>query len=88
MNKDNIFFRFEEIDNIVQNYSESNLSLLEKYINQKELKDYIFTKALIKSKDFFNWFIPLCKKNNFKPENNPHPYELSGREGYKIPYWQ
>jgi len=87
MNKDNIFFRFEEIDNIVQNYSESNLSLLEKYINQKELKDYIFTKALIKSKDFFNWFIPLCKKNNFKPENNPHPYELSGREGYKIPYW-
>ena len=87
MNKDNIFFRFGEIDNIVQNYSESNLSLLEKYLDQKELKDYTFTKALKNSKDFFNWFIPLYKKNMFKPENNPHPYELSGREGYKTPYW-
>jgi len=87
MNKDNIFFRFGEIDNIVQNYSESNLSLLEKYLNQKELKDYIFTEALINSKDSFSWFIPLCKKDKFKPENNPHPYELSGLERYKIPYW-
>jgi len=87
MKNDNIFFKFEEIDNIVQKYSESNLSLLEKYLNQKELKDYIFTEALTNSKDFFIWFIPLYKKNMFKPENNPHPYELSGREGYKIPHW-
>lgn len=87
MKNDNIFFRFKEIDNIVQKYSESNLSLLEKYLDQKELKDYTFTEALINSKDFFNWFIPLYKKNMFKPEDSPHPYELSGRQGYKTPYW-
>jgi len=88
MNKDNIFFRFGEIDNIVQNYSESNLLLLEKYLNQKELRDYIFSEAMIKSKDFFNWFIPLYKKNLFKPENNsPQPIKLTGKEGYKIPLW-
>jgi len=88
MNKDNIFFRFGEIDNIVQNYSESNLSLLEKYLNQKELKDYIFTEALINSKDFFNWFIPLSKKNKFKPENNsPRPFKIAKKEGHKIPLW-
>jgi hypothetical protein len=88
MNKYNIFSKFKEIDNIVQNYSETNLSLLEKYLNQKELKDYIFTEALIKSKDFFNWFVPLYKKNMFKPENNsPKPIKLTGKKGYKIPLW-
>lgn len=87
MNKDNIFLKFGEIDNIVQKYSENHLSLLEKYLDQKELKDYTFAEALTNSKDFFNWFIPLYEKNMFKPENNPHPYELSGREGYKTPYW-
>jgi hypothetical protein len=88
MNKDNIFLKFEEIDNLVQKYSESRLSSLEKYLNQKELKDYIFTEALINSKDSFNWFIPLSKKNTFTPESNsPRTFKIAKKDEYRTPLW-
>ena len=88
MNKDNIFLKFEEIDNLVQKYSESRLSSLEKYLDQKELKDYIFTEALINSKNSFNWFIPLSKKNTFTPESNsPRTFKIAKKDEYRTPLW-
>ena len=66
--------------------------------NEKPPKGYLKKISNLLKKDayknyFFNnlkskfWFKKLRDYGYFSPHNNPTPYELSGREGYKIPYW-
>ncbi len=75
-----------KIDILVNKYTPKNWSKIKSYFKVEGIKGYFFEKIseIINSSQ---WLKPIYKEGYFKPENNPHPYELSGREGYKIPYW-
>ena len=66
--------------------------------NEKPPKGYLKKISNLLKKDafrnyFFNnlkskfWLKYLKNYKYFSPHKNPIPYELSNREGYKIPYW-
>jgi len=75
-----------KIDILANKYTPKNWSTIKSYFKVEGIKGYFFEKIseIINSSQ---WLKPIYKEGYFKPENNPHPYELSGREGYKTPYW-
>jgi hypothetical protein len=75
-----------KIDKLANKYTSKNWSEIKSYFKVKGIKKYFFEK-ISEIKDSSKWLKPIYKDGYFKSENNPRPYELSGREGYKIPYW-
>jgi len=75
-----------KIDILANKYTPKNWSKIKSYFKVKGIKRYFF-KKISETRDSSQWLIPIYKEGYFRPENNPHPYELSGSEGYKIPDW-
>lgn len=72
------------LDVILEHEKPSRKVLLEisNLLKKDAYKNYFFNN--LKSKF---WLKKLRDYGYFSPHNNPTPYELSGREGYKTPYW-
>lgn len=76
-----------KIDELVKEYSDTNLTEIESYFIHKGIKDY-FLKKLAQSSDPLPWLKPLKLRGYFKPENNPPPQKVPDKEGYFLTkYW-
>lgn len=83
-----LYDSFQQLEDAANNYSEDKVSdVIQLIKNDEPQRNYFFTK-LASSNNPLPWLNCLVQEGYFKPENNPHPEEVMGKEGsYTIPYW-
>ncbi len=76
-----------KIDNLIENYSNKNLEIIESYFKIEGIKNY-FIRKLGETSNPFPWLNPLYRKGYFNPKYNPKPKEDFNNPGFFIiPYW-
>jgi len=85
---ENNFYDFAfKIDELIEEYSQTNLKEIESYFEYEGVYEY-FLKKLASSSNPSPWLKHLKEKGYFDPENNPPPQEVLDKKGYfTIPYW-
>jgi hypothetical protein len=83
-----LYDTYNEIDDIVNNYSQEEAERIFQIIKNDEPQRNYFFKILASSTNPFPWLKPLKEKGYFDPQNNPPPQEVPDNKGYyTIPYW-
>ena len=83
-----LYDSYQFLEDAANNFAHNKLSDVLQMIKNDEPQRNHFLIKLALSDNPFLWLDYLIQEGYFRPENNPPPEEVMGKEGlYNIPYW-